>query len=272
VSVVASSTGTEVFVTGQVDTSMGGSGYATVAYNAATGGQLWARQYGGPANWYAAPRSMTISRTGQTVFVTGYAHLTKSRVAYATVAYNAATGAQLWARRYIAPGGRNGDAAAIGVSPSGRTVFVTGETYVTPPRETYTTVGYNAVTGAQLWARHYNASAIDATAALAVSPRGDGVRRRCRLRRVQLRLLLRHDCLPRLTCAPPVTLELISCAQPLTNRCTGSAIRVSALARWSCCCTATRCGATAGLIADTWIACASLRPPMAKVLSAAAPR
>jgi hypothetical protein len=175
VAVVASSTGTEVFVTGQVDTSMGGSGYATVAYNAATGGQLWAKQYGGPANWYAAPRSMTISRTGQTVFVTGYAHMTKSRVAYATVAYNAATGAELLARRYIAPGGRNGDAAAIGVSPSGRTVFVTGETYVTTPRETYTTVGYNAVTGAQLWARHYNASGIDATAALAVSPRGDAV-------------------------------------------------------------------------------------------------
>ena len=45
---------------------------------------------------------------------------------YATIAYNAATGAQRWAKRYDGPGTGDGQAYSAAVSPNGATVFVTG--------------------------------------------------------------------------------------------------------------------------------------------------
>jgi hypothetical protein len=48
-SVAVSPDGTRVFVTGTSETQFGGSPqFTTVAYNAATGAELWASRYGGP--------------------------------------------------------------------------------------------------------------------------------------------------------------------------------------------------------------------------------
>ena len=68
----------------------------TVAYNSVTGAQRWAKSYGGPGGIDRAV-SVAVSPNGKAVFVTGYS----SRGAvlgadYPTIAYNAATGAQLW--------------------------------------------------------------------------------------------------------------------------------------------------------------------------------
>ena len=55
---------------------------------------------------------------------------------YATIAYDAATGADLWVNRYTAP---NSFAYSIAVSPDGSKVFATGRS-----KGDYITVAYAA--------------------------------------------------------------------------------------------------------------------------------
>ena len=165
--------GDRVFVTGRIDNN-----YATVAYKAATGAQLWARGYPGIPNPRDSIGTVLVAVSGGEVFVTG------TNVAavndFATVAYNAATGAQLWVRRYQRPGSLGNHASSVAVSPTGRTVYVTGTsaTHINGTGD-YTTIAYDAGTGAQLWVRGYHHGhgcyfGSDASS-VAVSPRGDQV-------------------------------------------------------------------------------------------------
>jgi DNA-binding beta-propeller fold protein YncE len=172
-SVAVSPDGNTVFVTG-TSTGSTSSGDATVAYNATTGTQLWAMRYNGPlisAN--SVTNSLAVSPTGAAVYVTGIIGNTLNGD-YATIAYNAASGAQLWAKRYAGDGGA--DSAAV--SPDGSTVYVTGDIYSNSyGAHVYTTIAYNAATGAQLWAKqHRGAFKGDAIAySVAVSPSGGTV-------------------------------------------------------------------------------------------------
>jgi sugar lactone lactonase YvrE len=173
--VAVSPDGSTVFVTGEC-----GYGYATVAYKAATGAQLWAKRYTSSGATVNYANAMAVSPSGKTVFVTGESEPTASEPRYVTVAYNAATGAQLWATRYSGPGRSNSDIAhAVAVSPNGNTVFVTGvSTSTTTTVNDDATVAYNAATGAQLWAeRHSGLRDVDNGYfnSLAVSPTGGAV-------------------------------------------------------------------------------------------------
>src|SRR5215813_5466522 len=118
-SLAVSPTGSTVFVTGS-----SGPSYATVAYNTATGAQLWVKRYGSRSS---KPAAVAVSPDGSTVFVTGTSNTgSATGYDYATVAYNAATGAQLWAVRYDGPNHQSDAARSVTVSRDGRTVFVTG--------------------------------------------------------------------------------------------------------------------------------------------------
>ena len=72
--------------------------------------------------------------------------------AYTTSGYNAATGAQLWTKRYGSQGKSRGygpvGARSVTVSPRGDTVFVTGISVGAGSGPDYVTVAYNASTGA----------------------------------------------------------------------------------------------------------------------------
>jgi DNA-binding beta-propeller fold protein YncE len=161
-----------VFVTGS---SYGGSttsyDYATVAYSATTGAQLWVKRYNGPGSGDDQAYSVAVSPNGKAVFVTGYSEGAAESRAYATVAYNAATGAQLWVKRYNGPG-NFGEAYSVAVSPNGSTVYVTGYSYGSVEGgEGYATIAYDAATGAQLWAARYSPPAPPGVArSVAVSP------------------------------------------------------------------------------------------------------
>ena len=169
-SVAVSPNGKTVFVTG-----LSSSAYATIAYNTATGAQLWLKLYKGPGGC-GFDNAVAVSPDSNTVYVTGECEETATgHYDYATVAYSAATGAQKWVKRYNGAGTVN-YANAVAVSPSGKTVFVTGESDSKDYLARYATVAYNAATGAQLWATRYSGpGSSDIAHSVAVSPNGNTV-------------------------------------------------------------------------------------------------
>ncbi len=173
-SVAASPDGSKVFVTGESAGIGTFSDYATVAYNASTGSKLWAKRYNGPANSSDRAAGLGASPDGSKVFVTGSSPGGEAESDYATLAYDAATGATLWAKRNNARKGQSVDQAhALAVSPDGSKVFVTGESSLNFS-EDYATVAYNASTGSKLWVKRYNGPGNVDDDALALSPSPDG--------------------------------------------------------------------------------------------------
>jgi Tol biopolymer transport system component len=166
--------GSKLYVIGTTDYDYD---IATVAYNAGTGAQLWAKTYGTGTTTTSFAAGVRVSPDGSTVFVTGYAAFRPTRDDFVTIAYNATTGAAMWTKRYN-NGMRNDDAEALAVSPDGSKVFVTGRTatYLYTNMD-WATVAYDAATGNQLWAKQYNdrANGDDSATELGVSPDGSKV-------------------------------------------------------------------------------------------------
>jgi hypothetical protein len=106
-----------------------------------------------------------VSPSGTTLFVSSYV-----KTHFETVAYNAATGARLWAKAYQ-PAGYS-IPRAITVSPNGATVYVTGENDGPRAVVVGATVAYNARTGRQAWVSRYKSKGAAALWALAASPDG----------------------------------------------------------------------------------------------------
>ncbi len=174
VSAGVSPDGQTVFVTGGSSGPSSVSDFATVAYDTATGAERWVARYDGGAGGNDYAMALKTSPDGSTVFVTG-ASMGTDDLDYATVAYDAATGAERWVARYDGPGGGAEYVAAIGVSPDGSTVFVTGESYGSGTGYDYATVGYDVATGAERWVARYNGGGDDGALDLAVSPDGSTV-------------------------------------------------------------------------------------------------
>jgi WD40 repeat protein len=190
-SMEASPDGSKVFVTGRSWGITSGSDYATVAYDAA-GTQLWVSRYNGPYNGPDEAHSVTLSPDGTEVFVTGVSVGTTGYNEYATVAYDAATGAQLWESRYVGQG-IGAVARSMAVGPDGTDVFVTGVVTIVPkpivPKRSegsctvtsgnfdWHTVAYDATTGTRQWVRRYGglAKGDDEPHSVAASPDGTEV-------------------------------------------------------------------------------------------------
>src|SRR5215469_15371845 len=170
-SVAVSPNGRTVFVTGSSTGATSGTDDATIAYNAATGTQLWVKRYNGPGNGSDGASSVAVSPDGRTVFVTGHCKGRTTGQDYATIAYNAATGAWLWVKRYNGPGNGDDQASSLAVSSGGGRVVVTGSSTGATSGTDYATVAYNAATGTQLWVERYNGpgDGSDSAAAVAIS-------------------------------------------------------------------------------------------------------
>jgi hypothetical protein len=169
--------GSKVFVTGTSVGTQITNDYATVAYDASTGAQLWVARYNGSGDGDDSAYALAVSPDGSGVFVTGFSDGVQTGRDYATVAYEGSTGAERWVSRYDGPAHLNDLAVAIGVSPDGSDVFVTGTSAGAHTDYDYATVAYAASSGTKLWAKRYNgrANMNDGSAAVAVSPDGSRV-------------------------------------------------------------------------------------------------
>jgi hypothetical protein len=169
--------GSMVFVTGAgTVTAVEESDFVTVAYDAATGTQVWSADYAGTGGFNDFAESIAVAPDGSVVFVTGSSFGSGTLSDYATVAYDAHTGAQLWVSRYDGPASGDDVAYSLAVDPDGSAVFVTGGSQGLADGFDYTTVAYTAATGALLWTARYDGPThlYDVARSLAVS--GDGTR------------------------------------------------------------------------------------------------
>jgi outer membrane protein assembly factor BamB len=148
-----------VFVTGSVFGAHWWD-YATVAYDAATGAQLWASTFDGPAGDTDLATSIAVNFDGTVVFVTGSTTVDASVFGgqdYATIAYDATTGAELWSKRYNGPSDDSDAATDLALSPDDAFVFVTGGSCCgVDSVSEFATIAYDASTGDRLWARRYD--------------------------------------------------------------------------------------------------------------------
>jgi hypothetical protein len=172
VALATSPDGSMVFVTGSSLGSGTREDYATVAYDAGGGNQLWVARYNGPGNSFDLPAALGVSPDGSAVFVTGRSIGSNGLYNYATVAYAAASGHRLWVARY----GQDGVVSALSVSPDGSAVYVTGTDVGASGDQAYATVAYDADSGHRLWAHRYHSAAGYAIGtALGVAPDGSAV-------------------------------------------------------------------------------------------------
>lgn len=176
-SVRASPDGRRVYVTGAAegaatDLSVANTSYATVAYDQQTGEQVWATSYDGPGTPQVGVSinealSLAVSPDGRRLYVTGGSSLVALAFEFATVAYDASSGTELWDARYNLPGHRHARADVVLASPDGSRVYVTGQSgavsqltclgSVCAPLygNNFATLAYDSETGQTLWvARH----------------------------------------------------------------------------------------------------------------------
>lgn len=155
--------------------------FATVAYDPATGDELWVSRFNGPDDLHDFAYRVAPSPDGSRVYVTGASEAETAFFQFdaVTVAYDAVTGAQEWMARFIGPGDWHDAGYDVAPSPDGSRVFVAGWSWTSNEAQfDYLTLAYDAGTGAQVWSALLNGPANDldyAFAGVEVSPDGDQV-------------------------------------------------------------------------------------------------
>ena len=168
--VVENSDGSMVFVSGQ--SGQEGTGFAdwgTVAYNADTGEEQWTKAYDGAASRTDVPRALILDPSGSTLVVTGNTFGDDS-ADWATVAYSAGTGDQLWSAGHNGTGSGLDIAWDLAITPDGAHTVVTGQSVDAVTSSDYATISYNTATSEEEWIGLYDgpASGPDVANAVAV--------------------------------------------------------------------------------------------------------
>jgi Tol biopolymer transport system component len=160
--------------------------YLTIAYDTATGAEVWARTYNGTGSSEDDGYAIAVAPDGSKVFVTGAsAGTATSKWDQATVAYDVATGAQSWANRF--DGANHGSEVGYGiaVSPDGSAVYTGGTHSRAIGSKTtwdYLATSIVPASGARNWSTYHNGpgdftgtAGFDAAFAVDVAPDGNTV-------------------------------------------------------------------------------------------------
>lgn len=172
--------GARVYVTGE-SSRLGGSNdgdFVTIAYDAVTGSQLWLARFDGPGQYTDQAKRIALSTDGTRLYVGGTSVSSTTRVEdYAAVAYEAATGEQLWASLYDGFVEGRDDLTDLALSADGSRLYATGQSDTALPGDNtdYATVAYGTATGAEIWRQRYDGSSAELPTALAVGPDGNRV-------------------------------------------------------------------------------------------------
>jgi WD40 repeat protein len=173
--VAVSPDGSTVYVTGSSEGGGRGTDYETIAYDTADGSVRWTARYDGPASSSDVAGAIAVSSDGAMVVVTGSSRGGLSVQDYATLAYDATTGTQLWLARYRGVGvGLDDGASAVALSPDDLTVFVTGTSDGDATQDDWATVAYDAATGSMKWGRRFDGPAHGPDSPRALSVSSDG--------------------------------------------------------------------------------------------------
>lgn len=157
--------------------------YATIAYDGATGEQLWEARYAGPANdGLHFGRSVATSPTGTVAVVSGQSVNAERDSDWMTLAYDTTTGTELWQQRLTTPNHKLEFPMDTAISPDGTRAVVTGVSGGTNPtnyrdlnRSTGNTVSYSIDDGSLEWsARLTGDDDTDSFSPRAVVLRSDG--------------------------------------------------------------------------------------------------
>jgi DNA-binding beta-propeller fold protein YncE len=159
VSIGMSPDGSRVYVLSDMPTPVGRLDYGTLALDASTGAQIWTSLYDSSVHGLDIPSRLAVDPAGDFVFVTGTSDQGHS-TDFVTISYAASTGEQRWLSDFDDPRSGPDNACCLAVDPDGSRLTVGGwsveggeEQYVMH----YTTVGYDAATGAQLWWAKFHA-------------------------------------------------------------------------------------------------------------------
>jgi len=164
-----------------LETCYSAGGYRTSAYDTADGSLQWSSTYKvtDHASICGMSTGISLSADGLTVFVTGMGDLAihdhSDKYRSATVAYDAMTGAQLWATTEDDIRMLGGLVTSLEVSPDGSKVFVLGTICFEPRLCPYTTVAYDSSTGHRLWMSRYDGGGLGYATDLAVNPDGSSL-------------------------------------------------------------------------------------------------
>jgi subtilisin family serine protease len=151
--------GSKLFVSGQSqgEPGTGLSDWGTVAYDAATGEQLWTARHDGPAHGIDVPSAMAVAADGKALFVAGSSADPDTQTDLTTIAYDTSTGRELWADRYDGPA--HGSDIPHDITVAGGKVYVTGNTEGEGTRSDFTTIAYDPATGQRSWVQRRDGQA-----------------------------------------------------------------------------------------------------------------
>ncbi|MCW3839028.1 PQQ-like beta-propeller repeat protein [Micromonospora yasonensis] len=92
--------GDRVYVTGNTEGQGTRFDMSTFAYDLATGKRLWVQRYDGASHYDDTSWGLAVTPDGSKVVITGTSQDTDAGTDYVTIAYDAASGKQVWLGRY----------------------------------------------------------------------------------------------------------------------------------------------------------------------------